>query len=55
MKDLDIKQYTYRATFKGETSDEIINCMEEGTPVKFRKRDDNHKEGDTLMIEVNKD
>lgn len=55
MKDLDIKQYTYRATFKGETLDEIINCMEEGTPVKFRKRDDNHKEGDTLIIEVNKD
>ena len=55
VNDLDIKKYTYRATFKGETLDEIINCMEEGTPVKFRKRDDNHKEGDTLIIEVNKD
>lgn len=37
MKDLDIKQYTYRATFKGENLDEIINCMEEGAPIKFRK------------------
>ena len=54
MKDLDIKQYTYRATFKGENLDEIINCMEEGAPIKFRKRYNDFKQGDTLTIEVSK-
>ena len=54
MKDLDIKQYTYRATFKGENLDEIINCMEEGAPIKFRKRFFVFKQVDFLTIEVSK-
>lgn len=50
----EVKQYTYRATFKEETLDEIINYIEEGTPVKFRKRNISSQKGDTLIIEVNK-
>ena len=57
LKDPSVSQYTYRATFKNETLDDILNYMEITLPVNFKKVDlgTTNDTISVLTVEVYKD
>ena len=50
LKDESINKYTYRATFKEETLNDILNYMEMSLPITFRKVDPTKGENDSVSI-----
>lgn len=50
LKDSSINKYTYRATFKDETLNDILNYMEMSIPITFRKVETGKEEKDSINI-----
>lgn len=57
IKDPSVRKYTYRATFKGETLDEILTYIELSIPVTFHKvtpaRDEDNVDLSVIEVEEN--
>lgn len=50
LKDSSINKYTYRATFKEETLNDILNYMEMSIPITFRKTETGGEKKDSISI-----
>ena len=50
LKDTSINQFTYRATFKGETLDEILDYMGMSIPITFRTTETEKEGNDSINV-----
>ena len=50
LKDPSINQFTYRATFKGETLDEILDYMGMSIPITFRTTETKQEGNDSVSV-----
>lgn len=50
LKDPSISQFTYRATFKGETLDEILDYMGMSIPITFRTTETKQEGNDSVSV-----
>ena len=50
LKDTSINQFTYRATFKGETLDEIQDYMGMSIPITFRTTETEKEGNDSINV-----
>ena len=50
LKDTSINQFTYRATFKGETLDEILDYMGMSIPITFRTTETEKDGNDSINV-----